>query len=105
MFATNTHALGVGHQHEGTNGAKSAQVGSSAPDPDNREPIGGSIIDELAQVVAYVLGLARQRALTEGGPDAARAILIVADSFADELARVVPRFDAPAFVRAVFDGR
>jgi hypothetical protein len=61
------------------------------------------VIDRSAieQFIARVLHRCHQAALAVGEPDEARAILDVAQSFADELARAHAGFDRAAFVGAV----
>jgi hypothetical protein len=61
------------------------------------------VIDHSAidQFIARVLHRSHQAALAVGAPDEARAILDVAQSFADELARAQAGFDRVAFVAAV----
>jgi hypothetical protein len=53
-----------------------------------------------AQLIADVLGRAHRAAEAVDAPDEARAILAVAQSFADELAAMSPRFDRVAFIAA-----
>jgi hypothetical protein len=53
-----------------------------------------------AQLIADVLGRAHRAAEAVDAPDEARAILAVAQSFADELATMNPRFDRVAFITA-----
>jgi ABC-type transporter Mla subunit MlaD len=57
------------------------------------------------QLIARVLGRAHQAAMALDAPDEARAILDLAQSFADELAGADPRFDRLAFLVAVTDDR
>jgi hypothetical protein len=58
-------------------------------------------IDAVERFIARVLRRAHHAALAVGEPDQARAILTVAQSFADELARADARLDRLAFVAAV----
>ena len=58
-------------------------------------------IEAVEQWIARVLGRAHQEAMATGAPDEARAILDVADAFADELARADSGFDRVAFLMAV----
>jgi hypothetical protein len=58
-------------------------------------------IDTVGRFIARVLRRAHLAALAVGEPDQARAILDVAQSFADELASADARFDRRAFVAAV----
>jgi hypothetical protein len=53
------------------------------------------------QLITRVLGRAHQSAIAGGAWDEARAILDLAQSFADELATTNPGFDRVAFVAAV----
>ena len=55
----------------------------------------------IDQFIARVLHRSHQVALALGEPDQARAILDVAQSFADELARTDAGFDRLAFLAAV----
>jgi hypothetical protein len=58
-------------------------------------------MEPVDQLIARVLGRAHRAAMAGGAPDEARAILDVAESFADELATANPGFDRLAFVAAV----
>jgi hypothetical protein len=58
-------------------------------------------MESVEQLIARVLGRAHRAAMAGGAPDEARAILDVAESFADELATANPGFDRLAFVAAV----
>jgi hypothetical protein len=58
-------------------------------------------IDTVGRFIARVLHRAHQAALAVGAPDEARAVLALAQSFADELARADAGFDRLAFVAAV----
>jgi hypothetical protein len=58
-------------------------------------------IETVERFIAGVLGRAHQTAIALGAPDEARAILDVAQLFADELARAGSGFDRLAFVAAV----
>jgi hypothetical protein len=58
-------------------------------------------METVEQRIAGVLGRAHQEALAGGAPDEARAILDVAQSFADELAAADSGFDRLAFLEAV----
>ena len=58
----------------------------------------------VAQMIAHVLGRAHRAAEAVDAPDEARAILGVAQSFADELAAMSPRFDRVAFIAACTPG-
>ena len=58
-------------------------------------------IETVERFIARVLRRAHLAALAVGEPDQARAILTLAQSFADELARADARFDRLAFVAAV----
>jgi hypothetical protein len=55
----------------------------------------------VVELIAYVLGRAHRMAEAHHAPTAARAILYVADSFADDLESAVPRFDRMQFIQAV----
>jgi hypothetical protein len=52
------------------------------------------------QLIADVLDRAHRTALVQDAPNEARAILHVADSFADELAQTDPAFDRLQFIQA-----
>ena len=75
-------------------------------DEDRQTDVSDEIADALAQgdtaaieeLIAHVLGRAHGMAERVNAPDEARAILHVAHSFADELARVDPQFDRPRFI-------
>jgi hypothetical protein len=54
----------------------------------------------IEQLIARVLGRAHQAAEALDAPDEARAILHVAQSFADELDAMNPRFDRMRFIHA-----
>jgi hypothetical protein len=58
-------------------------------------------IDAVERFIARVLRRAHLAGLAVGEPGEARAILTVAQSFADELARADARLDRLAFVAAV----
>jgi hypothetical protein len=58
-------------------------------------------VDEL---IAHVLRRAHRAAEDLNAPDAARAILYVAHSFADELGSADPRFDRLRFIQAATEG-
>jgi hypothetical protein len=64
----------------------------------NLVDLGAEAVDHL---IARVLRRAHQAAMAVGAPDEARAILDVAQSFADELATALAGFDGVAFVAAV----
>ena len=53
------------------------------------------------QLVARVLSRAHLTAIALDEPDEARAILHMAESFADELASTDPRFDRTQFIQSV----
>jgi hypothetical protein len=57
----------------------------------------------LAEFIADVLRLAHQAARAVHAPDQARGVLHVAQLFADELAKVHPRFDRARFIAAVIE--
>jgi hypothetical protein len=59
----------------------------------------------LDEFIAQVLGRAHRAAMAVGAPDAARAILAVAEAFADELAAADSQFDRLAFLVAVTEER
>ena len=65
----------------------------------NDAPVQGDTeaVDEL---IARVLGRAHLTAMALNEPNEARAILDVAESFADELATTDPRFDRVGFIQA-----
>jgi len=58
-------------------------------------------LEAVEQFIARVLHRAHQAALAVGAPEEARAILDVAESFADELATKLAGFDRVAFVGVV----
>lgn len=58
-------------------------------------------MDTVEQFIARVLRRAHQAALAVAAPDEARAILDLAQSFADELATALAGFDRVAFVAAI----
>ena len=60
-------------------------------------------IEAIDQFIAGVLARAHRAALAGGEPAEARAILDVAQLFADELATAVADFDRMAFLVAVMD--
>jgi molybdopterin converting factor small subunit len=60
-------------------------------------------IEAVDQFIAGVLRRAHRAALAVGEPAEARAILDVAQLFADELATAVSDFDRMAFLAAVID--
>ena len=55
----------------------------------------------IDQYIADVLRRAHQTADTGGAPDEARAILHVAQLFADDLAEIDPRFDRLQFIDVI----
>ncbi len=55
--------------------------------------------EAVDQLIARVLGRAHQMAEDLNEPNEARAILHVAQSFADELATADPRFDRVQFIK------
>jgi phosphomevalonate kinase len=57
--------------------------------------------EAVDHLIARVLRRAHQAAMAVGEPEEARAILDVAQSFADELATALAGFDRLAFVAAV----
>jgi hypothetical protein len=71
------------------------------PPSDTTEVIGRGV----DQFIAQVLGRAHQAAMAVSAPDAARAILTVAEAFADELAAADSHFDRLAFLVAVTEER
>ncbi|MFL5840554.1 MAG: hypothetical protein ACJ77Z_08910 [Thermoleophilaceae bacterium] len=64
----------------------------------DRVDVGTEAVDHL---IARVLGRAHQAALAVRAPDEARAILDVAQAFADELATADSGFDRLAFLEAI----
>jgi hypothetical protein len=58
----------------------------------------------VEQLIAHVLGRAHRTAEAFNAPNEARAILHVAESFADELATTNPRFDRLRFITAATEG-
>ena len=64
---------------------------------------GESVVAE--QLIAHVLGQAHRTALVQDAPNEARAILQVAQSFADELAQTDPRFDRVRFIEAATESQ
>ena len=60
-------------------------------------------VDSL--MIAQVLGRAHQTAEAQDAPNAARTILHVAHSFADELETTDPRFDRKRFIQAATEHR
>ncbi len=71
-----------------------ALVVMADPGCDPGEPVA------VDQFIARVLRRAHQMAETVGAPDEARAILHVAQLFADDLAETDPRFDRLRFIEA-----
>lgn len=59
--------------------------------------------ETVDQLIARVLRRAHRRADTLNGPNDARAILHLADAFADELATANPRFDRLRFIKDAID--
>jgi hypothetical protein len=57
--------------------------------------------EKVEELIARVLGRAHHMADTLGAPSDARAILHVAQAFADELATLDSRFDRVQFVKDV----
>ena len=55
------------------------------------------------EVIAQVLGREHRLAEAQNAPNEARAILHVAQSFADELAQTDPGFDRVRFIEASID--
>ena len=58
----------------------------------------------VEQLIAHVLRRAHRMAETLSAPNEARAILHVAQSFADDLAIADPNFDRLRFIQAATDG-
>jgi hypothetical protein len=56
-------------------------------------------VNSSDQLIARVLCRAHHSAIALDAPDEARAILHLAQSFADELAGADPRFDRTRFIR------
>jgi hypothetical protein len=73
-------------------------VNTSAPAAPVETP--HEAVDEL---IARVLSRAHRTMEARNAPDEARAVLHVAQSFADELATLDPRFDRLQFIEAVTD--
>ncbi len=70
-------------------------------DQDRRTSGSGEItLDPVEQLIARVLGRAHRAAEALDAPNEARAILHLAQSFADELAAANPRFDRLRFIEA-----
>jgi hypothetical protein len=59
--------------------------------------------EAVEQLIARVLSRAHRMTEALNAPNDARTILHVAHSFADELARLDPRFDRLQFIREVTD--
>jgi hypothetical protein len=57
--------------------------------------------EAVDQLIVRVLSRAHRRMEALNSPDEARAILHVAESFADELATLDPRFDRLQFIKDV----
>jgi cob(I)alamin adenosyltransferase len=55
----------------------------------------------VEQLIVRVLGRAHRRMEAVGAPDEARAILHLAESFAEELSTLDPRFDRVEFIKDV----
>jgi hypothetical protein len=55
--------------------------------------------ETVDEMIARVLHRAHQTAEAHDAPDEARAILYLAQSFADELATLDPRFDRVQFIK------
>jgi hypothetical protein len=66
----------------------------------NHPPVPGKPV-AVEQYIADVLGRAHQNAEAVHEPDEARAILHVAQLFADDLAKADLRFDRVEFIRAI----
>lgn len=60
-----------------------------------------STAEAADQMIARVLGRAHEAAMTMGAPAEARAILDVAQDFADELGEAASEFDRLAFLQSV----
>jgi hypothetical protein len=67
------------------------------------QDLGERDIKVVEQRIAQVLGRVHQSALAAGTPGEARAILNVAQTFADELAAADSGFDRMAFLEAVME--
>jgi hypothetical protein len=70
----------------------------------NPDPV-DLVTERTEQLIARVLCRAHKAAMAVGAPDEARAILDVAQSFANELAAADSEFDRLAFLRAVTEDR
>jgi hypothetical protein len=70
---------------------------SALPAPTALE-MGPEAVDQL---IARVLGRAHRKMESLNAPNEARTILHVAESFADELATLDPRFDRLQFIKEV----
>jgi acyl transferase domain-containing protein len=57
--------------------------------------------EAVDQLIARVLSRAHRRMEAQGSPDEARAILHIAESFADELATLDPRFERLQFIKDI----
>jgi hypothetical protein len=67
----------------------------SAPTPLERDP------EAVEQLIARVLSRAHRTMEALNAPNEARAILHIAESFADELATLDPRFDRLQFIEDI----
>jgi hypothetical protein len=61
--------------------------------------------ETVDQLIARVLGQAHREMEARDAPDEARAVLHIAQSFADELAILDPRFDRMQFIKDATEDR
>ena len=94
MFASSTHApISGADRNRQTNDSDTIADALIHGDP-----------VPVEQLIAHVLCRAHRMAEALSAPNEARAILHVAQSFADELAIADPKFDRLRFIQAATDG-
>jgi hypothetical protein len=113
MSVTTTHTPAIAaDRHRRANDSDEIAVTASVPPAHSGDVIGRFMSDALfqgdpagvEQLIAHVLGRAHRTAQALNAPNEARAILHVAESFADELATTNPRFDRLRFITAATEG-
>jgi hypothetical protein len=113
MSVTTTHTPAIAaDRHHRVNDSDEIAATASVPTADSGDVRGRFMKDALfhgdpagvEQWIARVLGRAHRTAETLNAPSEARAILHVAESFADELATTNPRFDRLRFITAATQG-
>jgi hypothetical protein len=111
MSVTTTHTPAIAaDRHRRAIDSDEIAVTASVPPADSGDVIGrfmkNALLDPagVEQLIAHVLGRAHRTAEALNAPNEARAILHVAESFADELATTNPRFDRLRFITAATEG-